>query len=206
MGRCFAERSGEGVDLECLGGTFQKQAGDQAGLRLYGDLQLYTVTLAIADNREGRVVSQFFSAFRSNFRQATLSWLALMFYLFVLLIFYHLILSTDEAMHFALAAVLIFLCIIFICVFVMVFPLIARFQNSFFATMRNAVALGLANPVQTIMMTAVSAAPIMFFAGGKDFVLRGYVLWLLFAFSGTAQMNAYILKRIFRKHTENQKR
>ncbi len=39
MGRCFAERSGEGVDLECLGGTFQKQAGDQAGLRLYGDLQ-----------------------------------------------------------------------------------------------------------------------------------------------------------------------
>ena len=39
---------------------------------------LYTVTISIAEQREGDILQQYFRAFRSNFKQATILWLILL--------------------------------------------------------------------------------------------------------------------------------
>lgn len=46
---------------------------------------LYQVTLQIAENRDSYITKEFFKAFRENFRQATIVWLAVIVTGFVLL-------------------------------------------------------------------------------------------------------------------------
>ena len=105
---------------------------------------LYYVTLKIAENEEGDITQQFFRAFRSNFRQATVLWLMLLALGVVLgtdlYVLRHLFASTSGPLAVAVTltlALVIVACVAYAFVLVYVFPLLARVDNTNLAMLKN---------------------------------------------------------------------
>ncbi len=160
---------------------------------------LYTATLAIAEGRDGNVVRRFFRGFRRNFVQATLIWAVMVLGAGMLFLFYRLILGLNVSFRFWLLAVLVLFCIVYIMVLNMVFPLLAKYENTVPGTLKNALALGLSHPFHILVMTAVTVFPLLLPAAGEELFMRGMILWILIAFSASAQINSFIVKRVFKR-------
>ncbi|MBQ1347996.1 MAG: YesL family protein [Blautia sp.] len=102
---------------------------------------LYTVTLKMAADEEGNVTEQFFTAFGTNFKEATKAWLLLLLGGIVLAVdgyvLYHL--RFDHAFWTVLFAVFIVMAAAYCFILLYVFPMIARFENTTFAMIKNAL-------------------------------------------------------------------
>lgn len=123
---------------------------------------LYYVTLKIAENREGDITQQFFGAFRSNFKQATIIWLMLLALGIVLgmdiYILRHLSAATTGTLAVVLTlalAIVIVACIAYAFVLSYVFPLVARVENTNLAMIKNALLISLRYLSCTISVLAI---------------------------------------------------
>lgn len=77
------------------------------------------------------------------------------------------------------------------------FPLLARFENSFLHHLGNAARMAVVNLPVTFMLTAVNLLPVLlplFFPQMTGVVI---VFWLLIGFSAGAYINSFYLNRIF---------
>jgi uncharacterized membrane protein YesL len=126
---------------------------------------LYYVTLKIAEDAEGDITQQFFRSFRSNFKQATLLWMALLVVGMVLgtdiYVLRHLAASTSGATAIALTLVLalvIVACIAYAFVLAYVFPLLARVDNTSLAMLKNSLLISIRYLSCTICTLAIHAA------------------------------------------------
>ena len=77
------------------------------------------------------------------------------------------------------------------------FPLLARFENTFSHHLGNAVRLSLANLPVTVLITTVHLLPLLI--GYLVPALLGvtFAFWLLFGFAAGAWVNSFYLNRIF---------
>lgn len=106
---------------------------------------LYYVSFKLVRNEEGNITKQFFTAFRSNFKKATLIWLPLLG-LGILFgidgyVLYHI--RLENVFWTLCGAVLICAGVVYLIVLLNVFPLFARFENTIPATFKNALVMGL---------------------------------------------------------------
>ena len=106
---------------------------------------LYTVTLKMAKDEEGNITRQFFDAFRDNFRSSTRVWLILLGFGLILAadgyVLYHL--RYENAFWTILTAVLIVIAAGYAVILLYVFPLMARFDNTAGAMLKNSLVIGI---------------------------------------------------------------
>lgn len=126
---------------------------------------LYYVTLKIAENEEGDITQQFFHAFRSNFKQATVLWLILLAIgivlgvdVYVLRHLTHTTTGTTAVLLTLCFAIVIVACILYSFVLAHVFPLLARVDNTNIAMLRNSLLISLRYLSCTICVLAVHVA------------------------------------------------
>ena len=117
---------------------------------------LYHMTLKMAKNEEGHLTSGFFQAFKENFRQSTVVWLILLA-LGILLgvdgyVFFHM--RFENAFWAVETAVFIVLLVGYAIILLWVFPIMARFENTAFRTIKNALMVGM----RFLFCTALAAA------------------------------------------------
>ena len=117
---------------------------------------LYHMTLKMAKNEEGHLTSGFFQAFKENFRQSTVVWLILLA-LGILLgvdgyVFFHM--RFENAFWAVETAVFIVLRVGYAIILLWVFPIMARFENTAFRTIKNALMVGM----RFLFCTALAAA------------------------------------------------
>lgn len=107
---------------------------------------LYQVTLQIAENRDSYITKEFFKAFRENFRQATIVWLAVIVTGFVLLsdmfIISHFFTGSDMSVILGLIFMILILLFAGSMYF---FPVIAYFRNSTKKIFSNSFRLAFSN-------------------------------------------------------------
>lgn len=153
----------------------------------------YTVNKVIRHGR-GYVWSEFWHAFRANFKQSTGCWLIL----FALLAF----LEMDCYIMFQYAkagekvGMLYIVFVILIAVFLMwgiyLFPYIARFENSMKAVLKNAALIALANLPWTVLLFVLLVAA---------FLLTWLLPPVIFVLPALYMLLAnLILERVFRKY------
>lgn len=130
---------------------------------------LYSVMLKIADGKESTLTKAFFSSFRTNFRQATRLWLLMLVTGIVLgtdgYIVYHMRASSSgmPAVLWTLnLALLIAAAVVYTVVLIYIFPLIARYENTDRAMLKNSLLIGLRYLFCTIVVFAIHFA--MFYA------------------------------------------
>lgn len=118
---------------------------------------LFYVTLKIAKNEEGNITRAFFYSFRENFRQATLVWLILLGAGVILeidgYIFYHM--RFESVLWTFGTAIFMVVLAAYAIILMYIFPLMARFDNTLWAMLKNSLMIGMRFLLCTVLMALV---------------------------------------------------
>lgn len=125
---------------------------------------MHYVLLKMARNEEGYIVRSYFKAFKENFRQATGMWLFFLIFGVIFAMDIKLTGGTGAAaaggagIQFPPVLRLLIIAggIFIFLMYLYAFPLLARFQNTVFGTLRNAAVLAVAAFPRTIGMVAAT--------------------------------------------------
>ena len=147
----------------------------------------------------------FFAAFRKTFGKATVLWLAIVFFGFVLGLDYYLVAHLDFPGRMAVIGVIFFFAALLLFAFELMFPLLSQFPGSIRDLVVNAVLLILSNLPKLLLVTAMNLLPgLLFLLLPQVFLLLGF-FWLICGFALVALYDISVLERIFapfREHPE----
>ena len=160
---------------------------------------MYTITLQEAEDRSGSIIGRFFKYFRANFRKATAIWLLLLFLGGILGYNYLFLTANPEMSTGIFRGLLLALSIFYVMIFTYAFPLLSRFENTLMGTLRNALALGIGNLPKTIVMVLLNLLPVLILLLSEVLFLRLSILMVMIYFAVAAQLNSFMLSKIFRK-------
>ena len=158
---------------------------------------MYDVVFRMDTEREGRLLSSYFRAFRENFKRSTPAWL-----LFLLIIGA----SCANAVIFSgwgssLGHVLFVLSIVILvnCVLVLgyAFPLMSQFDNTISNHLKNALLLGIANLPRTLVVAVINCFPWMLIVMNLYAFIQLSFLWLALYFAAAAYVNSRVLMKVF---------
>lgn len=154
------------------------------------------VVLKMVRNEEGYITRSFFKSFKENFKQATCIWL--IFFAFILMFIgdvYIFAYSEIEFPKFLVIVVGAFALIVAL-VFVYVFPVLSKFDNSVKNTIKNSFMIAVISLPKTILMLLIYILPVAIV------YLSSYRLLpvaALFGFSGTAYLSALLYNKVFKR-------
>lgn len=151
---------------------------------------------------EGGIYRAFFKALRSNFKQATIQWLLLVFCLVLLVTALWFYLNTDWYISTALLLMTFLLLIIWCAVTAWVFPLQSRFYNTVRETFQNALLCALAYFPRTLGMIVLNALPWVLLLAAPTLFFQLSIVFLLLWFALAAYWNLKLLQKPFQKLTQ----
>lgn len=162
---------------------------------------MYGITLKIAFKEDGYIIRDFFKAFKQNFVQATIIWMITVILGLLLLFNFTTILQVKNIVFTVILFLTGTISFLYAMTVTYVFPLVARFHNTVFNTIRNAFFMSIANflPYSLLML----AFPIVLFllsCINTSIFSWAIFIYLLIGFSGIALINSYLFKRIFSKY------
>lgn len=163
---------------------------------------LHYVTLRIVSGEDGSISKDYFRSFRQNFRQATIIWLILMAFALLLTYDVHLVWSGDGYISTAVKVMTVIACAALVMILLYVFAILAKFNNSVWGTIRNAVAISLAAFPKTLsmFMLVFASAALTFYT--ETTIRWGLLFWLTVGFSAVTYFNSVLLKKTFDKLSE----
>lgn len=159
---------------------------------------LYDVLLRVTRDAPVHITGGFFAAFRANFKKATVGWLVLLgAAALVLLDAYAAAVLGGGLLLYAL----VFLgALVWLFVNAYYFPLVARFENTLGASLRNAFVLSFANFPRTLVVTAVQLSPVLVGLFDLSLLYKLSFLWLMLGGAGPGYINALMLNTVFARY------
>lgn len=154
------------------------------------------VVLKMVRNEEGYITRSFFKSFKENFKQATCIWL--IFFVFLLMFIgdvYIFLYSEIEFPKFLIIVVGAFALIVAM-VFVYVFPVLSKFDNSVKNTIKNSFMIAVISLPKTILMLFIYLLPAALVYLSSSRLLP---IAVLFGFSGTAYLSALLYNKVFKR-------
>ena len=157
---------------------------------------MHYVTLKMVRDEDGYIVKSFFKAFKENFKQSCVVWVAFLVITGVFLLDYRILKTAgiEENMIFAIIVGAIYL---FVCLVTMyVFPILSRFENTLKQTIKNALFMSILHIFKTIVMAIIYVVPFVLVPLHYNLILA----FLIIGVSGPAYINSYIWNSIFKKY------
>lgn len=154
------------------------------------------MALKIARNEECYITRGFFKSFRENLKQATIIWL-IMLLVIVILVADFIVMSGGTETEFGkiLWGLIMAVALLVAATVLYVFPVLAKFDNTVFRTIKNALMMSLMQfPKTVIMLVAYVVPPVLFFT-----VPQAMPLCMLFGLSLPAWISAKLYNKFFKK-------
>jgi uncharacterized membrane protein YesL len=161
---------------------------------------LYSVTLKMVRNEESGVYSGFVQAFKKNFNQSTSIWILLMFAGLILLLDYLYLKLYDGNFTLLIILSLFFFTCIYLLLTILIFPYIARYENTIRESVVNALKIAVTNPFQTIPVLIFSIGPVLLIFLSPYFFLLALYLSIFLGFSLVAYLNSFMFRNIYEKY------
>jgi len=98
-----------------------------------------------------------------------------------------------------LVAISIVVTVLYLSVTSFVFALQAKFENSLWQTIKNALLLGIGKIFTGILMSLVGLFPLIMFVVDLDVFVHVIAIWIPWGYALQIQINALMVQRIFRK-------
>ena len=156
---------------------------------------LHYMALKMARNEECYIARGFFKSFKQNFRQATLIWL-LMLFMIVVLVMDFLIMNNSGVEFNSVIRVLITLFALFVfCGSIYVFPVLAKFDNTIWRTIKNAFLMSIMQLPKTILMVVLYIFPVVVLV----FFYQLAPFAFFFGLSVPAWLSAKLYSKLFKK-------
>ena len=162
---------------------------------------MHYVLLKIVRQEEGYITADFLRSFRQNFRQATAVWSLFLLFAALLVLDFFLTGGSDGTcrsflifVRYMLAGAGIFAALVFL----YVFPLLARFENTVAGTIRNAARLAISSPPRTLVMALVTLS----FPAAARIIPAFLPVEMLFGLTGPGFLCALMYSPVFLKIEE----
>ena len=162
---------------------------------------MHYVLLKIVRQEEGYITADFLRSFRQNFRQATAVWSLFLLFATLLVLDFFLTGGSDGTgrsflifVRYMLAGAGIFAALVFL----YVFPLLARFENTVAGTIRNAARLAISSPPRTLVMALVTLS----FPAAARIIPAFLPVEMLFGLTGPGFLCALMYSPVFLKIEE----
>lgn len=154
------------------------------------------MALKIARNEECYITRGFFKSFRQNFKQATIIWLIMLFVIVVLAADFFIMSSgSDTGIGKVLWGIIMAVALLVVATMLYVFPVLAKFDNTVFRTVKNAFMMSLMQfPKTIIMFVAYAVPPVLFFTAAPVMPLC-----IMFGLSLPAWISAKLYNKFFKK-------
>lgn len=157
---------------------------------------LYTICFRFDTEREGSVWKTYWHAFTSNFKQSTSMWIFLA--LFELMAVSNTLIFFRQDGIFCIFGLLFGLFSLIIPLAgAMLFPLLSQFENSWQASLKNALLLSLAKLPKAVLLAGLQLLPFMLYGFIPHLFLLASPLWFLIYFSGIHYYGSRILKKVY---------
>lgn len=117
------------------------------------------MALKIVRNEEGYITRGYFKAFKDNFRQATLIWLAFLAVGGVLAVDYRIMTASDVELNGVIRMLIMVFCMLTLFTLVFVFPVQAKFANPVRVTIWNSFVFSIVQFPKTILMMILYVIP-----------------------------------------------
>ncbi len=161
---------------------------------------LYSVMMKLIKKEEGKIVQSFFTAFKSNFKQATKEWLVAMAVLIAIAgeLYFSWVCGTESISTFYMILGVVEL--VFVCVTLpYVFPLTAKFENTVWNTFKNAFLLSVSDPLSWVKIFLAWFMP-AFICVWKPIVLfYTWYLWLILIIGLIAYGTSFTIRKVLRR-------
>ena len=153
------------------------------------------MALKIARNEECYITRGFFKSFKENFRQATVIWLIFLVVILILAGDFAIIKSSGVEFGDIFQGIFIAISVLVLFTLMYVFPVLAKFENTVFRTIKNAFLMSLMQFPKTILMIILYVIPVVVFF----YVIQLMPLALLFGLSLPAWISAKLYSKFFKK-------
>ena len=165
---------------------------------------LYAVMMKVAANEEGYILRGFLDAFRSNLKQSIAVWLILLAVGTVIGIDFMIVRRMPGKLAEVGTVLLGAASFIYMVEVIFVFPLIARFENSTFQMMKNAILIPAVRfPFMALIMLVTGACLVLTFLNTTT-ILAGAVIWSLIGVSLLTYANSFLLSGMLRPFIEKE--
>ncbi|MDO4623265.1 MAG: DUF624 domain-containing protein [Eubacteriales bacterium] len=155
---------------------------------------LFTMTMRMVRKEDGKIIKEYFAAFRQNFKKSTIVWLAGIF-LTAFMAFDIYILSGMEGKWMLIYRIVLLVLIVILGIILLYYLMLqARFENTIRETLKNAVILAVVKHILSILMLAVMFAPFLLYMVSLRFLSVGFLLGI----SGPAYLISIFFVSVFR--------
>lgn len=163
---------------------------------------LHFVLMKMVTHEDANNIRTFFEAFRRNFKQSTLLWLAFLAISGIIVGDVFLILRGE--VEISQAAVIAVGAIYVVIVLVMMYavPMISRYENSTKQILKNSLLICILNLPKTVGMVLMYAAPFVLWY----FSAKSIIFLLILGISGPAYCNSRILKGIYEQYEHSEEK
>lgn len=160
---------------------------------------LYTMCFRLMREEYSRLLRSYFSAFKSNFRQATCIWLLLLLIVCPALFYFYVLFSIDSLLrYFGFLFILISLLAAMTASYV--FPWISQFENTTGQALKNALILSISHLPRTLAIVAINLVPVIVFFISPELFLQVSFLWVALYSAAAAYMNTGLLWHVFKPY------
>ena len=158
---------------------------------------LYAITLKMIRRQDYVVVKGFIHELRRNFLSSVPATILLFVDITLIAVIRTALYAETLIMPPTLFVFLAIVAVFLTAVLSYLFPLLARFENTFSKHLGNAVWLALANLPVTFLLTTVNLLPLVLSIFIPSLLGVLFAFWLLFGFAAGAYVNSFYLNRIF---------
>ena len=158
---------------------------------------LYSITLKMMRGQDYDPLKGFFRALWKNFLPSTSAAILLLADVTLFAVLRSVLCADTLLMPPALFVLLAIAAVFLTALLSYLFPLLARYENTFLNHLGNAVRLALANLPVTVLITAVNLLPLLISLLFPALLGIVFAFWLLFGFAAGAWINSFYLNRIF---------
>lgn len=160
---------------------------------------LYTVTNKMVKDDESPVKEAYFKAFRENLKQGTIIWIVDLIYLFLMYVQYSYVITSNSETARIIYVILGFESILAAFAIPLQFPMVARYENTTFNLMRNALVFSLANLGTWIKIFFIWTFPSMLYFLNPRILVYTWFLWALFLTALFTYVSSMLLIRFYDK-------
>lgn len=161
---------------------------------------LYTVAMKLARGEDPSVLREYMRAFRRNMKPATICWLIMAAAGALIFLDFRLVGAFGGALYTVVRLLLAMIFGVWMLTFLYLFPYIARFENTVFHSVKNALFLSAAHLPSTVMMLVISVGLIVVTLFTSRTFVIGTIGWFFAGFAVVAYVQSFLLSRIFAKY------
>lgn len=157
------------------------------------------VCLKIVRDEECYIIRSYFKSFRQNFKQGTLIWLLLLAAILILVGDYYVITKSGIEFHKVLKIAILVVGVVILMISLFIFPVLAKFENTIRATIKNAFFMSIVQLPKTILMAILYVVPIFVLAFWEE----ALPVVMMFGISLPIFLSALLYNKFFRNIEDN---